>query len=109
MKMYEVALNGKQYSMLEKMLCSSRAEQLARNQSINGYELFSDIIEYICAAVTDGWSTFEIVLEESDDELDLLRFMTKQVFLEDEDYFVRQIGKEFCCKKDFQFKILLNL
>ena len=40
-------------------------------------------------------------------ELELLRFMTKQVF-EDEDYFVKQIGKEFQCKEDFAFKILLK-
>ena len=77
MKTYQVSLNGKQYGMLEKMLCSGRAEQLARNQLINGYELFSDMLDDICSPVTDGWSTFEIVLQESVEELDLLRVMTK--------------------------------
>ncbi len=47
MKTYQVTLNGKQYGMLEKMLCSSRAGQLARNQHINGYELFSDMLHDI--------------------------------------------------------------
>lgn len=108
MKIYEVTLNGKQYSMLEKMLCTTRANQLARNQAINGDELFYDMLEYICTAVTDGWSSFDILLEESEDELDLLRTMTRQVIPDDEDYFVRQIGNKFHCGKDFQFKILLK-
>ncbi len=47
MKTYQVTLNGKQYGMLEKMLCSSRAGQLVRNQHINGYELFSDMLHDI--------------------------------------------------------------
>lgn len=112
MKIYEVVLDGRQYAMLEKMLYSSRARQLAMNQTINGYELFSDMLHNICAPVTDGWSTFEIVLEESDKKLDLLKFMTKSVFREDEDYFVRQIGgsfpENFQCAKDFGFQIILN-
>lgn len=109
MKTYQVSLNGRQYGMLEKMLCSVRASQLARNQCINGYELFSDMIDDISSPVTDGWSTYKIVLKESIDELNLLRFMTKVVFPEDEDYFVRQIGQNFQCKKDFGFQIFLNI
>ena len=108
MKIYEVVFNGKQYAELEKMLISDRARKLAMNQLINGYELFSDMINYICMAVTDGWSTYEIVLQESDDQLAFLRFLTKQVFPDDDDYFVRQIGKRFHCKKDFAFKIDLK-
>ncbi len=60
MKTYQVSLNGKQYGMLEKMLCSSRAGQLAKNQHINGYELFSDMLNEIYLPVADGWSTLEI-------------------------------------------------
>lgn len=108
MKTYQVSLNGRQYSMLEKMLCSDRASQLTRNQRINGYELFSDMLNDISSPVTDGWSTYDIVLEESIDELNLLRFMTRVVFPEDEDYFVGQIGRNFQCKKDFEFQIVLN-
>ena len=37
---YEIDLNGRQYGMLEKMLCSARAEQLAANQLIDGDGLF---------------------------------------------------------------------
>ena len=55
MKTYQVSLNGKQYGMLEKMLCWSRAAQLAMNQHINGYELFSDMLYEIGSPVTDGW------------------------------------------------------
>lgn len=73
MKIYQVSLNGKQYGMLEKMLCSSRAGQLAKNQHINGYELFSDLLNDICSPVTDGWSTFEIVMKESVKELERIR------------------------------------
>ena len=108
MKTYQVSLNGRQYSMLEKMLCSFRASQLSKNQCINGYELFSDMIDDISSPVTDGWSTYEIVLKESVDKLTLLRSITKVVFPEDEDYFVRQIGKNFQCEKDFGFQISLN-
>lgn len=108
MKTYQVILNGRQYAMLEKMLCSERASHLARNQSINGYDLFSDMMDDICAPVTDGWSTFEIILQESDEQLDLLRFMTSVVYPEDCDYFVRQIGSDFQCEKDFAFQISLK-
>lgn len=108
MKIYQVSLNGKQYGMLEKMLCSSRAGQLAKNQHINGYELFSDLLNDICSPVTDGWSTFEIVMKESVKELELLRMMTKAVYPENEDYFVEQIGKRFRCEKDFEFQIDLK-
>lgn len=94
--------------MLEKMLCSDRAGQLAKDQHINGYDLFPDMLNYICSPVTDGWSTFEIILEESAEELDLLRLMTKVVYPESEDYFVGQIGQHFQCEKDFEFQIDLK-
>ena len=106
MKTYQVSLNGRQYSMLEKMLCSFRASQLAKNQCINGYELFSDMIDDISSPVTDGWSTYEIVLKESVDKLTLLRSITKVVFPEVEDYFVRQLGKIFNVKKTLDFRFL---
>lgn len=109
MKTYQVSLNGKQYSMLEKMLCSSRASQLASNQHIKGYELFSDMLNEVCSPVIDGWSTFEGILEESIEELDLLRVITKVVYPENENYFVEQIGKAFNCEKDFEFQIDLKL
>lgn len=108
MKIYEVELNGRQYAMLEKMLLLPRAQRLSMNQQINGYELFQDVIDDICSPVTDGWSTYEVVLQESDDKLNLLRFLTKQVFPDDENYFVDQIGKKFHCEKDFAFKIDLK-
>lgn len=108
MRTYQVTLNGKQYGMLEKMLCSSRAGQLAKNQHINGYELFSDMLNDMCSSVTDGWSTKEIMLRESVEELDLLRVLTKVVYPENEDYFVEQIGQHFQCEKDFQFQIDLK-
>ena len=66
------------------------------------------MIDDISSPVTDGWSTYEIVLKESVDKLTLLRSITKVVFPEDEDYFVRQIGKIFQCEKDFGFQISLN-
>lgn len=108
MRTYQVTLNGKQYGMLEKMLCSSRAGQLAKNQHINGYELFSDMLNDMCSSVIDGWSTKEIMLRESVEELDLLRVLTKVVYPENEDYFVEQIGQHFQCEKDFQFQIDLK-
>ncbi len=101
MKTYQVSLNGKHYSMLEKMLCSDRAGQLAKNQHINGYELFSDILNYICSPVTDGWSTFEIILEESAEELDLLRLMTKVVHPENEDLILSILVDTFISKISF--------
>lgn len=92
MKIYETALDGRQYAKLEKMLVTDRAKNLAMNKPINGYELFSDMLDDLYAPITEGWSTLEIVLSESSDKLKLLRFMTKQVFYDDENYFVRQLG-----------------
>ena len=69
--------------------------------------IFSDMLDDICAPVTDGWSTVEVVLKESGEQLDLLRFLTRAVFPEDEDYFVRQIGRTFQCSKNFEFQIRL--
>ena len=91
------------------MLCSFRASQLAKNQCINGYELFSDMIDDISSPVTDGWSTYEIVLKESVDKLTLLRSITKVVFPEDEDYFCKANWENFQCEKDFGFQILFEL
>ena len=48
------------------------------------------------------------MLKESANALDLLRFMTKQIFPEDENYFVRQIGKKWAnirLEKDCAFRI----
>ena len=104
---YEIDLNGRQYGMLEKMLCSARAEQLAANQLIDGGGLFFDLVDAIYSPVEDGWSTIEIVLEESHRELELLRLMTRAVYPEDEDYFVRQLGKRVRCRKDFSVRINL--
>ena len=98
---YEIDLNGRQYGMLEKMLCSARAEQLAANQLIDGDGLFFDLVDAIYS------STIEIVLEESHRELELLRLMTRAVYPKDEDYFVRQLGKRLRCGKDFAVQINL--
>ena len=108
-KIYKVILDGRQYGLLEKMLSSERAHQLARNQSVNGYELFWDMIEYICSPVTDGWCTYDVLLNELDEEqIGLLKVLTGQVFPNEEDYFVGQIGKEFHCNRDFSVLIELR-
>ena len=104
---FEINLNGRQYGMLEKMLCPARARELAENRLIDGYGLFFDLVDAIYAPVEDGWSTIEVVLDESPKELDLLRVMTRAVYLEDEDYFVKQLGRRFLCRKDFAARINL--
>lgn len=108
MKQYLVELNGKQYSMIEKMLSYDNCQLLAINQPINGYELFSDMLDDIYTPVEDGWSTLEIVLNESEEKLELLRFITAIIFPEDKDYFVKQLGKDINCKKDFYILISLK-
>lgn len=108
MEIYEVLINGRQYAKLEKMLSTDRARKLAMNQLINGYELFDDMLHEVYAPVADGWSTLEIVLSESTDAVELLRFITKQMFPNDEDYFLRQLGNKFHCGKDFAFRINLK-
>ena len=70
--------------------------------------MYYDLIERIYMHVRDG-CPLETVLNESEEQLEMLRFMTKQVFPEDEDHFVRQIGKKFRCNKDFAFKIILKI
>ena len=108
MKTYEITLNRKQYALLEKMLTSDDAGRLAQNQLINGYDLFWAVLEEIYDAVESGWSTLEIALKESPEHLNLLRTLTREIFPDDEDYFIRQIGKELKCRKDFEIKINLK-
>ncbi|MDE6520603.1 MAG: hypothetical protein K2K91_09175 [Ruminococcus sp.] len=108
MKVYEIELNRKQYARLEKMLTYKNAGRLARNQPINGYELLSAVIEKLYSPVEDGWSTLEVILAESDEELELLKYITRHIIPDDEDYFVRQLGKKFNCKKNFEIKIELK-
>ena len=111
METYEITLDGKQYDLLKSMLNCGRKADLIRKIPINGKELFYNVLHEIYSPVTDGWSTREIVLKESADALNLLRFMTKQIFPNDENYFVRQIGrkwKNFRLEKDFALIIYKN-
>ena len=101
METYEITLDGKQYDLLKSMLDCGRKADLIRKIPINGKELFYDMIHEIYSPVTDGWSTREIVLKESADALNLLRFMTKQIFPNAENYFVRQIGRKWA---NFRFE-----
>ena len=101
-------LDNKQYALLKSMLIGDRKGDLIRKIPISGNDLFCDMIHEIYSPVIDGWSTLEIVLKESANALDLLRFMTKQIFPEDENYFVRQIGKKWAnirLEKDCAFRI----
>lgn len=112
MKVYEIELTGKQYARLEKMLTYENSQKLSMNQPINGYDFFGDMLDEIYSPIEDGWSTIEVVMEESKEELELLRYITKHILPNDEDYFVRQLGKDaedFQCDEDFEIKIELNL
>lgn len=86
MKQYNIELNGKQYAILEKMLSYDNSRCLSMNQYINGYGLFSEVLKDIYSPVEDGWSTLDVVLQESGEKLDLLRAMTVLIFPDDEDY-----------------------
>ena len=44
---YEIVLDLHQYAIIEKMLSRENSQRLAMKQSINGKELFSDMIEDI--------------------------------------------------------------
>ena len=108
MEIYEVMLDSKQYAQLKSMLIEDRKGDLIRKIPISGDDLFFEMIHEIYSPVIDGWSTLEIVLKESAKALDLLRFMTKQIFPEDENYFVRQIGRNWAnirLEKDCAFRI----
>ena len=111
MEICEITLDAKQYDLLKSMLDCGRKADLIRKIPINGKELFYNVLHEIYSPVTDGWSTREIVLNESADALNLIRFMTKQIFPNDENYFVRQIGrkwKNFRLEKDFALIIYKN-
>ncbi len=107
MKEYEIFLTGKQYAVLEKMLSSENAGLLARNQSMDGRDFFQDILEEVYCPVEDGWCTLKMLLAEPDKKLNLLKFLTKAVFPNDENYFIRQLGKNFRCPEQFSIKISL--
>ena len=106
---YEIVLDLHQYAIIEKMLSRENSQRLAMNQSINGKELFSDMIEDIYSPVEDGWSTLDFVLQESTEKLDLLKVMTAVVYPEDMDFFVNQLGNaEMTCKDNFDILITLK-
>lgn len=94
--------------MLEKMLLVDRASQLAKNQPRDGTALFSDIPRDSYTPVTDGWSSLDCVMQESTEKIDFLKYMTKQVFLEEEDYFLKQMGKGLHCSKEFAMRMILQ-
>ena len=104
-----IDLNGDQYAMLEKMLLISNARKLAMNQPIKCYDLFGEILEDIYSPVEDGWSTFEIMIEESVNKIELLKYLTRYIYPNNEDYFFVQLGKEFICdnKNEFVFNLIL--
>ncbi len=109
MHRYEVELDSKQYSIIEKMLSRDNSQRLAMNQYIKGHEFFSDMIEDIYSPVEDGWSTMDVVLQESTEKVELLRTMTALVFPENTDFFVDQIGNdEIICQKDIEILITLK-
>ena len=104
-----IDLNGDQYAMLEKMLLISNARKLAMNQPIKCDDLFREILEDIYSPVEDGWSTFEIMIEESVNKIELLKYLTRYIYPNNEDYFFVQLGKEFICdnKNAFVFNLIL--
>ncbi|MDE6549984.1 MAG: hypothetical protein K2M44_00555 [Clostridia bacterium] len=111
MEICEITLDSKQYALLKSMLSCDRRADLIRKIPINAKELFYDMTHEIYSPVIDGWSTLEIVLKESSDTLNLLRFMTKQIFPSDENYFVKQLGRKwanFRLKKDCALIIYKN-
>lgn len=62
----------------------------------------------IYTPVTDGWSSLDCVMQESTEKIDFLKYMTKQVFPEEEDYFLKQMGKELHCSQGFAMRIILQ-
>lgn len=104
-----IDLNRDQYAMLEKMLLICNARKLAMNQPIKCDDLFRKILEDIYSPVEDGWSTFEIMIEESVNKIELLKYLTRYIYPNNEDYFLVQLGKEFICdnKNEFVFNLIL--
>ena len=104
-----IDLNGNQYAMLEKMLLISNARKLAMNKPIKCDELFREILEDIYSPVEDGWSTLEIIIEESANKIELLKYLTCYIYPNNKDYFFEQLGKEFICdnKSEFVFNLIL--
>ena len=58
----------------------------------------------IYTPVTDGWSSLDCVMQESTEKIDFLKYMTKQAFPEEEDYFLKQMGKELHCSQGFAMR-----
>ena len=110
MKRYCIALPKKQYSKLTRMLTPDNARRLAELQPISGRSLFRDLLDEIYSPVTDGWSTKAVVLEESEEELALLRALTVYVHPNKPDFFVRQLSRRLIrCGGRFEFVIDLDM
>ncbi|MCM1543233.1 MAG: hypothetical protein NC121_18525 [Blautia sp.] len=105
---YKITVNGKQYSRLEKMLNIGRKALLAENRVIRGKEFFGDIIEEICLPMRYGECTYDELMESRKEDVELLRVLTREIYPDDEDYFVRQMGKVFHCPRDISIMIELK-
>ena len=85
----------------------SRAEQLAANQLIDGDGLFLIWWMPYTRLWRDGWSTIEIVLEESLQELELLETDDEGGLSERRRLFCKTAWKRLRCGKDFAVQINL--
>jgi hypothetical protein len=47
-------------------------------------------------------------MQESTEKIDFLKYMTKQVFPKEEDYFLKQMGKELHCSQGFAMRMILQ-
>lgn len=103
MQTHQILLNGKQYSELERVLRGNcdLSRKLAENKAIDGYELFSTLVFELEDLIENGCGIDEFGMP-------ILKTITAQIYPEDEEYFVRQIGESFVCDDHFALKIELN-
>ena len=52
--------------------------------------------------------SLDCVMQESTEKIDFLKYMTKQVFPKEADYFLKQMGKELHCSQGFAMRIILQ-
>ena len=106
MKTYGITLNGKQYTDLEGILrCNNDlSKRLAESKEMNGYDFFSCMVFELKSLIDCGCSVDAFGIP-------ILKTVTKEIYLEDENYFLRQIHKNiknFQCDHEFNIKIQLK-
>lgn len=99
MRLYHIQLNNRQYSDLERILRANQdlTRKLAENKEMDGQQLLGAIVFDLEHLVKDGCGIDEFGIP-------ILKTITAELYPQDPEYFVRQMGRVFHCDDEFRIK-----